>query len=221
MARKGCCAEGDVHRQQTSSSLHDEFNRYERLLSYDNVALLFDDPRSQFVRGSVMYKLLSRTTTYTQWYQGVTSVATMGSKTAARVIRPSQTPPTVVTKESKTEIAVLESILQVIYLHANCLQESPGEEVYKLSSLQRLQFAPHFQGPALEGQTSWNVLAITAGGGSQMWYDVFVYDVQTEKLALVMLGVRLTSAGALKGPSRSLCHRRRPHLQRLRLQRSQ
>jgi acyl transferase domain-containing protein len=204
MAGKGCCAKGDVCQQETNSSLHDEFNRYERLLSYDNVTSIFDDPRSQSVRGSVMYKLLSRTTSYPQWYRGVTSVATLGDKTVARVIRPSQTPPTVVAKESKTDIAVLESILQVIYLHANCLQESPGEEVYKLSIVQRLQFAPHFQGPALEGQTSWNVLAITAGGGSQMCYDVFVYDIQTQKLALVMLGVRLTSAGALKIPLSSL-----------------
>lgn len=197
MAEKRCCAEGDVHPQQPSSSLLDEFNRYERLLSYDNAASLFDDPRSECVRGSVVYKLLSRTTTYPPWYQGVTSVANLGSKMAARVIRPSQAPPTVVTKESKTEIAVLESILQVLHLHANCLQESPGKEVYKLSNLQRLQFAPHFQGPALEGQTAWNVLAITSGGGGQVWYDVFVYDVQTEKLALVMLGVRLTCSEAL------------------------
>jgi malonyl CoA-acyl carrier protein transacylase len=204
IAGKSCCAEGDVHQQQTGSSLHDDFNRYERLLSHDDVASIFDDPRSQCVRGSVIYKLLSRTTIYPQWYQGVTSVATMGSKIAARVIRPSQSPPKFVTKDNKTEIAVLESILQVIYLHANSLQESLGEEVYKLSTLQRLQFAPHFQRPALEGQTSWNILAITAGGGSQMWYDVFVYDVKTEKLALVMLGVQLSSAEALKAPINSL-----------------
>ena len=197
-AGKGNCAEGDVHQQQMSSSLYDEFNRYERLLSYDNVNSLFEDSRSQCVRGNVMYKLLSSTTSYPLWYQGVTSVATLGTKTAAKIIRPAQKPPTVVTKESKTEIAVLESILQVIYLHANCLQESSGQEVYKLSNVQRLQFAPHLQGPALENQTSWNVLAITSGGGNQIWYDVFVYDVQTEKLTLMMLGVRLTSAGAPK-----------------------
>ncbi|KAF2258313.1 hypothetical protein CC78DRAFT_595576 [Lojkania enalia] len=204
IAGKGCCAEGDVYQQQTCSSLHDEFNRYERLLSHDNVASLFDNPQSQSVRGNVMYKLLSRTASYPQWYQGVTSVATMGSKTAARVIRPLQTPPTAVTKQSKTEIAVLESILQVIYLHANCLQESAGEEVYKFSNLQRLQFAPHFQEPALENQTSWDVLAITSGGSNQAWYDVFVYDVQTGKLALVMLGIGLTTAGTPKAPISSL-----------------
>ncbi|CAO2655483.1 Nn.00g105470.m01.CDS01 [Neocucurbitaria sp. VM-36] len=197
MSGKGRCAEGAVQQQQKSSSLQDEFNRYERLLSYDDVISIFEDPRSQSVRGSVVYKLLSRTTSYPKWYHGVTSVATLGYKIAARVIRPSQTPPTIVTKESQTEIVVLESILQVIYLHANCLQESTGEEVYRLGSLQRLQFAPHFQGQALEAQTSWTVLAITAGGGSQMSYDVFVYDEQRANLALVMLGVCLTSAGAL------------------------
>jgi hypothetical protein len=37
-----------------------------------------------------------------------------------------------------------------------------------------------------------------------MWYDVFVYDVETEKLALVMLGVQLSSAEALKAPINSL-----------------
>jgi len=197
MAGKNCHAEGDVDQQQSSVSSHDEFNRYERLLSYDNVASLYEDSQSQSVRGTFLYKLLSRTSSYPQWYQGVTSVATTGSKTAARVVRPTQTPPALVTKESKTEIAVLESILQVLYLQANCLQESSSEGVYKLTNLQHLQFAPQFQGLALEGQASWDILAVTAGSGSQMCYDVFVYDVQTKKLALVMLGVRLTSTGAV------------------------
>lgn len=124
LAGKDCCSEGVIYQQQERSTLHNEFNRYERLLSHGDLVSILDDPQSQCVRGNLMYKLLSRVTTYPPWYRGVASVATKGSTTAARIVRPSPTPPTAVMKERQTETEILEGILQVAYFHANCFQEA-------------------------------------------------------------------------------------------------
>lgn len=72
--------------------------------------------------------------------------------------------------------------------------------IYTLHHFQRLQFAPQITSPTLIDQTSWDVLAINLGSSFEMGYDMFVYDAQTRKLALVILGVILTTAGAPTNP---------------------
>ena len=188
-----CHAEGTVCLKTANSSLDDEFCRYERLTGHDKIVSIADDPRSESLRGNVMYKMLARAVTYPEWYRGVKSVAAVDSRMAARVTRTAGIPE-IVSKNITTHLPVLESFIQVASLHANCLHECLDGEVFQFTRADYLQWAPGFElhgaGNSVEGP--WDVVAYISTNAGEVAYDMFIYNAVTARLVLLLLGVHFT-----------------------------
>lgn len=205
---KNCYAEGTIISQSADGSLAAEFERYERLTGHGKASSVANDPQSESLRGNVLYKMLSATTHYPSWYRGVKSVATLGSSVAARVVRPNGkltdstcnrklttfvAGPDIVAQQCVTQLSVLESFVQVASLHANCLKDDAGDKAFRLTKVHRLQWAPGYEA---KPESSWDVLAFTANaedGG--IVSDMYIYDVTSGRLALLMLGVEFGDSG--------------------------
>lgn len=187
-------AEGVVNLKATDSRLDDDFSRYERLTSHDQNSAMVDDPRSESLRGKVMYKMLSRANDYPEWYRAVKSVAAMESRVMAKIGRPAGIP-TIISKHATSPHILLESFLQVANVHANCLHECGGGEIFHFSRMDHFQAAPGFNPHAhTEPKTmSWDVIAYTSMNAGQIAYDMFVYDGNTSRLVVLLLGVHFTS----------------------------
>ncbi|KAI4123893.1 MAG: hypothetical protein LQ338_005067 [Usnochroma carphineum] len=189
-----CHAEGTVDLRASDARLEQEFSRYERLTSHDKIATIADDPRSESLRGTVMYKMLGRAVNYPNWYRGVRSVAAVDSRIVAQVTPPAGVPE-IVSKETTTQLPILESFIQVASLHANCLRESSGGEVFRFARADCLRWAPGFDLHSQENsaKASWDVVAYTSMNTGEAAYDIFVRDAITDRLVLLILGVHFTS----------------------------
>ena len=185
-----CHAEGAVDLKVADGSLEEEFCRYERLTGHDKVASITDDPRSESLKGNVMYSMLARAVNYPHWYRGVKTVSAVDSKVVAKITRPAGIPE-IVAKETTTQLPVLESFIQVASLHANCLQECLDGEVFRFTKADHLQWAPGFDFEN-SAEASWDVVAYTSTNAGKKAYDMFIYDTVTERLVLLILGVHLT-----------------------------
>ncbi|KAL9604332.1 MAG: hypothetical protein Q9179_001888, partial [Wetmoreana sp. 5 TL-2023] len=189
-----CHAEGIIDLGAADCCLNEEFCRYERLTGHDRIAIIADDPRSESLRGNVIYKMLARAIIYPDWYRAVKSVAAVDSRVVARVKRPAGIPE-IVSKNTTTQLPILESFMQVASLHVNCLREGSGGEVFRFARADYLQWAPSFEdhGHQTSGEVSWDVVAYSSSNAREVTYDMFIYDAVTTRLVLLMLGVRLTN----------------------------
>ena len=189
-----CHAEGTVCLKTADSSLDEEFCRYERLTGHDKIASIADDPRSESLRGNVMYKMLARAVNYPEWYRGVKSVAAVDSRLVARVTRTAGIPEMVL-KNITTQLPVLESFFQVASLHANCLYECLGGEVFQFTRAEYLQWAPGFElhGDANSVEGPWDIVAYTSTTAGGVSYDMFIYNAVTTRLVLLILGVQFSN----------------------------
>ena len=189
-----CHAEGTVYLKTADSSLDDEFCRYERLTGHEKIVSIADDPRSESLRGNVMYKMLARAVNYPEWYRGVKSVSAVDSRVVAKVTRTTGIPE-IVSKNTTTQLPILESFIQVACLHANCLHEGLGGEVFQFTRADYLQWAPafelHGQGNSVEGP--WDIVAYVSTTAGEVAYDMFIYNAVTARLVLLILGVRFTN----------------------------
>lgn len=188
-----CYAEGTVDLKPADGCLEQEFSRYERLTGYEKISSIADDPRSESLRGSVMYKMLSRTSNYANWYRGVRSMAAVDSRVVAKITIPAGIPEIII-KETTTQLPILESFFQVASLHANCLHECSSGEVFRLSKVDHLQFAPGFgvHSLAVSAEASWDVKAYITTASGKVAYDMFVVDAVTSRLVMIILGVQFT-----------------------------
>ena len=189
-----CRAEGTVNLRVADGTLDEEFRRYERLTGHDKIAAIANDPRSESLRGNVIYKMLARAVTYPDWYRGIKSVAAVDSLVVANVTGPTGIPE-IVSKNTTTQLPILESFLQVASLHANCLHECPDDEVFQFSRADYVQCAPGFESYSHESsvEVSWDVVAYTSTNAGKVAYDIFIYDAGTKRLVLLMLGVHFTN----------------------------
>lgn len=189
-----CHAEGTVYLKPADSSLDDEFCRYERLTGHDKIVSIADDPRSESLRGNVMYKMLAPAVNYPEWYRGVKSVSAVDSRVVAKVTRTAGIPE-IVSKNTTTQLPILESFIQVACLHANCLHEGLGGEVFQFTRADYLQWAPSFDlhghGNSVEGP--WDIVAYVSTTAGEVAYDMFIYNAVTARLVLLILGVRFTN----------------------------
>lgn len=183
-----CRAEGTVNLRAADGTLDEEFRRYERLTGHDKIGAIADDPRSESLRGNVIYKMLARAVTYPDWYRGIKSVAAVDSRVVANVTGPAGIPE-IVSKNTTTQLPILENFLQVASMHANCLHECPGDEVFQFSRADYVQCAPGFESHSHESsvEVSWDIVAYTSTNAGKVAYDIFIYDAGTKRLVLLML----------------------------------
>ena len=186
-----CLAEGTIGLRSSDEKLGEDFCRYERLIGRNKIASIADDPRSESIRGNVMYKMLTPIARYPTWFHGVRTLASMDSQVIAKVTIPTGIPK-IVSQETMIQLPLLESFLQVASLHANCLHENDtGPLALQFTGADDLQggpeFGSHCQG-ADPGQ-SWDVIAYASPKAGGVAYDMFILNSATSRLALVMLGV--------------------------------
>lgn len=189
-----CHAEGTVYLKTADRSLDDEFCHYERLTGHAKIVSIADDPRSESLRGNVIYKMLVRAVNYPQWYRGVKNVAAVDSRVVASVTRTVGVPE-IVSKNITTQLPVLESFIQVASLHANCLHECLGGEVFQFTKADYLQWAADFELHGHENcvEGPWDVVAYTSTSAGEVVYDMFIYNAATARLVLLILGVHFTN----------------------------
>ena len=188
-----CYAEGTVNLKVADDILEEEFCRYERLTGHNKIISITDDLRSESLRGNVIYKMLARAVSYPDWYRGIKSVAAVDLRVVAKVTKPMGIPE-IVSKESTTQLPILESFIQVASLHANCLHECRGGEVFQFTRADYMQWAPGFDlhGYGDSAEVSWDVLAYSSTSAGKVVYDIFVHDAVTGKLVLLVLGTHFT-----------------------------
>lgn len=190
---KLCYAEGNVTLKAADGSLEEEFCRYERLTSRDKIALITDYPPSESLGGKFMYKMLARAIAYPDWYRGVKCVAVVDSRIVAKVSCPVGTPE-IVSKETTTQLHILESFFQVASIHANCLHDFSRGEMFHFTGADHLQWAQGFEfhSHGNIAEASWDVVAFFSMNAGRLAYDIFVYDAVTSRLVLLLLGVHFT-----------------------------
>lgn len=188
-----CHAEGTVKLKLADPDLDEELCRYDRLTGRDKIASLAEYPQSESLGGNVIYKMLSRAVSYPSWYHGVKRVATIGSRVVAKVTKPAGIPE-IVSKETTTQLPILESFIQVASFHANYLHECCNGEVFRLTRVDYLQWAPSFEIHRHEdsAEGAWDVVAYTSTNAGKLAYDMFIYDAVTAKLVLLILGLHFT-----------------------------
>ena len=188
-----CLAEGTVCLELANDGLEEEFCRYERLISHNKLISIADDPRSESLRGNVIYKMLAQVVNYPDWYRGVKNLAAVDLRVVAKVTCPVGIPE-IVSKETTTQLPILESFIQVASLHANCLHECRGGEVFHFTGADHMQWAPgfNFHGYGDSAEASWDVLAYSSTNVGKVVYDIFVHDARTDRLVLLVLGANFT-----------------------------
>lgn len=188
-----CLAEGTVSLKLADDILEEEFCRYERLTSHNKIISIADDPRSESLRGNVIYKMLARVVNYPDWYRGVKSLAAVDLRVVAKVTCPVGIPE-IVSKETTTQLPILESFIQVASLHANCFHEISGGEVFQFTRADHMQWAPSFDfhGNGDSAGATWDVLAYSSTNAGKLVYDMFVHDASTGRMVLLVLGAHFT-----------------------------
>lgn len=198
-----------------SSALQAEFGRYRRLTGDPKqfAALVENSEESLSLRGpSMVYKLGFQTTgiEYADYYRNVATVSATTTKgpedevrLVGRIVCPKKVPVALLEKGSATHPLVIDSFFQVASLHANSLHvHTAGAQSFTIFSVERIQFSADFQlNPDTAGDAAqaWDVLghAVSSndnGQAAELVYDLFVFDVTTAKLVLLLLGTRMVGS---------------------------
>lgn len=161
----------------------------ERLVDINACKALLKEKQTQAVHGPVIYRLFRTTVTYASCYQGVRSIASSYREAAATVALPSQEHRSL--RRSACDPLAIDNFLQVAGIHINFLNEFLKDEIYIASSIHEVVFRDK---DALgERDREWAVYSkfgpiedrtVTA--------DIFVFSSTSQKLNMVILGVRFT-----------------------------
>ncbi|KAG7284747.1 hypothetical protein NEMBOFW57_009358 [Staphylotrichum longicolle] len=195
-------------RAADSSSLHNEFARYQRLTGDpERFAAIVSDANSIVLKGPIVYKVASRTVEYAGFYRNVVSVASSGSQVLGKVVSPKQVPGFL--EKSATQHLMLDSFVQVASLHANHIHESTEGEIFHVSSIEHIQYGPGWQHQHIAPHSSENgddrmrtlhVLCLVSVEAGAIIHDVFVYDGVAENLVVLLLGVKQVPASRRTSP---------------------
>ncbi|KAK3680862.1 hypothetical protein B0T22DRAFT_524224 [Podospora appendiculata] len=192
--------EGIVELQHHSghAELHHELERYERLTEGTNkIEALFRDNDSESVRGKSIYKMFARVVEYADCYQGIKSVAAKDHRIAGTVAMPEAALHDSI-KDTLTQPPLMDSFMQLAGLHANNIYPCAETDVYVFTKMDRLQLGPGFRAPGrtdLKGK-SWKIfsnLNAVGPGDKELANDIFVFDAETGRLVVLILGARFTN----------------------------
>ena len=183
-------ASGAVHL--SGNNVEDEFLRYKRLTGYKNIATVMDDPQSESIQGSMVYRFLSSSMVYADHYRGVKAMAALNDQVVGKVVSPKKL---LDVKKPTIQPCVVESFLQIVSLFANCIYECVKDKLFWPSKIERIQFGQEYQayceGDHEDG--TWNVHAFMSTLDNGLASDIFVYDARTERIVMFVLGVHFES----------------------------
>ncbi|KAI9687136.1 MAG: Type I Iterative PKS [Bathelium mastoideum] len=181
-------ATGLVSQGRKSAALQSEFLRFEKLVSYDRLCPITQDPESDSIQGNMLYNVFSHVVKYAEYYRGVRSIASRGIEIVGKVSLPKNIPESI--RRTNSQPHILDSFLQVVGLYANCIRKVSESDVFCLTKIERLQYGPEFEiGVRLGLQDQqWDVLAIASNESDEQASDLFVYDSKKGKLAMIIFG---------------------------------
>ena len=178
---------GKVSSISYSSSLLNDFERYERLVRLDRAETLIADTAADAMQGSMIYKVFSRVVTYGEFYKGVRTVYAKGYDVTATITLPELTQP--ILGHSRAKPLAMDNFIQVVGLQLNCLNACRESDVFVCTKVDRLQMSSAFMEESLEDK-SWTVYSnFTRAKNKDVISDIFVFDRWTQKLVLFVLGV--------------------------------
>lgn len=175
-------ATGRVTLHLETPRLLTDFSRYERLIGFQKFDDLKNDPESDIVQGSTVYKAFSRVVEYADHYKGVRSVYGRGQQVAGIVVLPECGPSAL--QNSATKPLAIDNFVQVAGLHVNCLNKCKDTEVFVCTKIERIQPSLKFR-----DSDSWFVYSsFTRIGEREIVNDIYVFDKKSNCLVLMVLG---------------------------------
>ena len=190
-------ATGKVVLETETPKMMAEFDRYERLIGHRRYDDLMDDPESEAMQGALVYKVFGKVVTYKEYYKGVRKVFAKGQEVAGLVTLPGHD-----IKALNNTICnplAVDNFIQVSGLHVNSLSEIGDNEVFVCTKVDRIQPGPQFGQVDADSQ-SWTVYSnFHRMSEKELINDIFVFDIKSKGLAMIILGVRFTkvSVGSL------------------------
>jgi acyl transferase domain-containing protein len=101
-----------------SATLEEEFVRFERIVGRERITHdLLSDPKTESVKGGIVYKLFSQVINYAEYYRGVESISCKAGHIIGTVLPPALVPEGV--RESHLKPWILDSFFQLANMHAN------------------------------------------------------------------------------------------------------
>jgi acyl transferase domain-containing protein/SAM-dependent methyltransferase len=176
-----------------SAALAEEFARFERIASRERIAHdLLSDPKTELVKGGMVYKLFAQFVNYAEYYRGVESIASKAGHIVGTVQPPAFVPGGI--RQSHIKLWILDSFFQLANLHANCIVQGPENNVFWLTKIDRIQMGREYNplGQEANAEKGWHVLSFASPGSAELTYDIFIYDAMTDRLDMMILGARFT-----------------------------
>ncbi|KAI9884810.1 MAG: Type I Iterative PKS [Watsoniomyces obsoletus] len=183
-------ATGAVTLQSEQPGLLRDFSRYERLIGYQRFDQLKNDPDSEAIKGSMVYKVFAKVVHYADFYKGVREVYAKDREVAGHVMLPPHNESAL--RDTMTEPLAIDNFVQVAGLHVNSLNECGDNEVYVCTKVDRIQPSPKFQQSGSDHR-SWVVYSnFTPTGEKELVNDIFVFDATTKSMVLMVLGAHFS-----------------------------
>lgn len=175
-------ATGRVTLHRENPRLLTDFSRYERLIGFQKFDNLKNDPESDIMQGSTVYKAFSRVVEYADHYKGVRSVYGRGQQVVGIVVLPDCGSSAL--RNCVTKPLAIDNFVQVAGLHVNCLNKCKDTEVFVCTKIERIQSNLRFR-----ESDSWVVYSnFTSIGEREIVNDIFVFGKQSKCLVLMVLG---------------------------------
>ncbi|TAQ85363.1 hypothetical protein B7494_g6312 [Chlorociboria aeruginascens] len=175
-----------------------DFARFERLINYERLDALLTLSEAQAMRGSLIYQVFSSIVDYADFFQGVKSVSSNGREIAGEIVLPSTAIGAL--DQTVSSPVLSDSFIQVAGLHMNVLLATDKDHMFIASKVDLVQPSSIFKRKREIGQSSWSVYSsFSQVGKSEYVNDIFVFDPETKKLVLMIMGMHFT-----KIPSKSV-----------------
>jgi len=165
-----------------------EFAHYERLVSHKRFTELREDPDTEAVQGSMIYKVFEKVVTYAPYYKGVKAVFSKDRQVAGSVILPAHNNSAL--ENTITRPLAVDNFFQVAGLHVNSLNDIGEGEVFVCTKVDSIRMSTEFTSADSKGWTVYSTFAPT--GDREIVNDIFVFDTTTKKLVYLGLGAHFT-----------------------------
>ena len=164
--------------------------RYERLVDLSRCAALMDDGDTECMQGSVVYKTFAKVVNYSTIFQGVKKISFKDREVAGTIVM--TLPDSEGLRNHVTNPLAVDNFTQVAGLHVNSLDDCRDNEVFLCTKIDELQIDSAFLQYGHDS-SRWTVYSkFTRKDDKEVVSDVFIFDPASQRLMMVILGVRFT-----------------------------
>lgn len=178
-----------VRRDDTRKTL--EFKRYEALTGLSQCEAIGHQPNLQMMQGSHIYKAFKSVVNYSPIFHRITRIACAGNEATADVTIPSdegdeQSLPVF-------DAPMIESFMQIAGFLINYFHNQSETHVQICNYIERIEIGPGFHTNACEWVAYSNTHDVSSGNGASTVADVYLFDLRSKSLVMVVFGCRFSS----------------------------